>query len=131
VPKVSEVKTVMGIFRASLRRRSSTLGISAPSNASVPLKSQTSSHNTSRPGMRRRIRRLARTGRCHYIHTRRSDSGSITRILADLGEPTQAPRIAPAARGPPWEEDFDTREGDAFALSEPLPEYEFDQRVSG
>jgi len=25
----------------------------------------------------------------------------------------------------------DTREGDTFALSEPLPEYEFDQRLSG
>jgi hypothetical protein len=59
-----------------------------------------------------------------------TDSGSITRILAYLGEPTKAPHIAPAARGPPWEEDFDTHEGDTFALSEPLPEYEFDQRVS-
>jgi hypothetical protein len=59
-----------------------------------------------------------------------TDSGSITRILAYLGEPTQAPRIAPAARGPPGEEDFDPREGDMSGLSEPLPEYEFDQRVS-
>ncbi len=59
-----------------------------------------------------------------------TDSGSITRILAYLGEPTKAPHIAPAARGPPWEEDFDTREGDTFALSESLPEYEFDQRLS-
>ena len=47
-----------------------------------------------------------------------TDSGSITRILAYLREPTQAPRIAPAARGPAWEEDFDTREGDMFALRE-------------
>ncbi|MGH8586166.1 MAG: hypothetical protein ACREWE_08305 [Gammaproteobacteria bacterium] len=90
-----------------------------------------------------------------------TDSGSITRILAYLGEPTKAPYIAPAGRGPPWEEDFDTREGGTFALSEratsesqgqgvallgaprtlagqsrdgcftPLPEYEFDQRLSG
>jgi hypothetical protein len=74
-----------------------------------------------------------------------TDSGSITRILAYLGEPTQAPHIAPAARGPPWEcamdqrhvleryikpKDFDTREGDTFALSEPLPEDQFDQRVN-
>jgi hypothetical protein len=57
-------------------------------------------------------------------------SGSITRILAYLGEPTQAPRIAPPTRGPSLEEDFDTREGDTFALSEPLPEYELDQRAS-
>ena len=47
-----------------------------------------------------------------------------------LGEPTKAPHIAPTARGPPREEDFDTHEGDTFALSEPLPKYEFDQRVS-
>ena len=45
-------------------------------------------------------------------------SGSIARILAYLGEPTQAPRIAPPTRGPSLEEDFDTREGDTFALSE-------------
>jgi len=50
-----------------------------------------------------------------------------------LGEPTRAPRIAPAARGPArWEEDFDPREGtEGTDLSQPLPEYEFDQRVSG
>jgi len=40
--------------------------------------------------------------------------------------------MAPAARDPPQgEEHLDTREGDTFALSEPLPEVEFDQRVSG
>jgi hypothetical protein len=59
-----------------------------------------------------------------------TDSGSITRILAYRGEPAEVPHIAAPARGPPWEEDFDTREGDTFALSEPLPEYEFDQRVN-
>ncbi|MGH8627112.1 MAG: hypothetical protein ACREYC_18250 [Gammaproteobacteria bacterium] len=33
------------------------------------------------------------------------------RLLGYLGEPTQAPHIAPAARGPlRWEEDFDPRE---------------------
>jgi hypothetical protein len=31
-----------------------------------------------------------------------TDSGSTTRILAYLGEPTKAPHIAPAARAPPW-----------------------------
>ena len=37
-------------------------------------------------------------------------------ILAYLGERTQAPHVAPAARGPPHgKEDFDTREGDTFA----------------
>ena len=48
-----------------------------------------------------------------------TEVGFIQRILAYLGEPTQAPRVAPAARVPPgWDEDFDTREGDTFALSE-------------
>ena len=50
-----------------------------------------------------------------------TDSGSIARILAYLGEPTKAPYIAPTACGPPWEKDFDTREGDTFVLSKPLP----------
>jgi hypothetical protein len=58
-----------------------------------------------------------------------TDSGSITRILAYLGEPAEVPHIAAPARGPPWEADFDTREGDTSALSD-LPEYEFDQRVN-
>jgi hypothetical protein len=31
-----------------------------------------------------------------------TDSGSTTRIFAYLGEPTKAPQIAPAARGPPY-----------------------------
>ncbi|MGH9199588.1 MAG: hypothetical protein ACRD1T_28140, partial [Acidimicrobiia bacterium] len=63
-----------------------------------------------------------RTGLCppsgrSFLHHGR---GSITPILAyPLGEPTKAPHIAPAARGPPWDEEFDTREGDTFALSEP------------
>jgi hypothetical protein len=39
-----------------------------------------------------------------------TDSGSIMHILAYRGEPTKAPHIAPAARGPPRDEDFDTRE---------------------
>jgi hypothetical protein len=32
-------------------------------------------------------------------------------LLDDLREPTQAPRIAPAASGPPWEEDFEPHQG--------------------
>ena len=58
-----------------------------------------------------------------------TDVASIQRLLGYLGKPTQAPGIARAAHGPPrWEEDFDPYEG--TDLSEPLPEYEFDQRVS-
>ncbi len=55
-----------------------------------------------------------------------TDSGSITRILAYLGEPTQAPHIAPPVPVLPGEEHFDAREGDTFALREALP----DQRGS-
>jgi len=40
-----------------------------------------------------------------------TDLGSIQRILEHLGGPTHAPCIAPATRGPPFEEDFDPREG--------------------
>jgi hypothetical protein len=56
-----------------------------------------------------------------------NQAGDIHRILEYLGEPAHPPRIAPAARGPRrGEGDFDTREGETFALSEPLPEYELD-----
>jgi len=59
-----------------------------------------------------------------------TELGAVQRILKHLDEPTQPPRLAPA-RGPPgWDQDFDTREGGMFALSEPLPDYEFDQRVN-
>jgi hypothetical protein len=50
-----------------------------------------------------------------------TDSGSITRILAYLGEHTKAPHIAPAARGPPWEKDFEPRQG--TDLSGPPPAF--------
>ncbi|MCA1602899.1 MAG: hypothetical protein LC776_15125, partial [Acidobacteria bacterium] len=53
----------------------------------------------------------------------------VAEVIRKYGKPTQAPRIAPAAHGPPhWEADFDPHEG--TDLSEPLPEYEFDQQVS-
>jgi hypothetical protein len=52
-------------------------------------------------------------------------------ILEPLAEPTRHPPTA-SARGPPQrEEEFDPREGTEDAdLSEPLPEFELDQRVS-
>ena len=59
-----------------------------------------------------------------------TDVGSVQRILASLGESTQAPRITLPARGPPWQGHFDPREVDALARSEPVPAYEFDQRVN-
>ncbi len=40
-----------------------------------------------------------------------TDVGSIRRILPTLGEPAQAPCIARAARGSPWEESFDPGAG--------------------
>jgi len=54
---------------------------------------------------------------------------AIREILAHVGEPVDPPRIAPA-RGPPlWESAG--RGGDADTLlAQPMPEYEFDQRVS-
>lgn len=40
-------------------------------------------------------------------------------------------RASPPPRGPPhWEQHIDPRELDALAMSEPVPTYEFDQRVS-
>ena len=59
-----------------------------------------------------------------------TDGGSLQRILASLGEPTQAPRIAPAARGLPWQDHFDPREVDSLARSKPVPADELDQRVN-
>ena len=55
-----------------------------------------------------------------------TDAASMQQLLGYPGEPTQAPRIAPAARGPSrWEEDFDPREGtEGTHLSQPLPEFE-------
>ena len=48
-----------------------------------------------------------------------TDRGSIDRILAYFGEPSQIPHVAPTARGPPWEEDFDTPEGEMFTRANP------------
>ena len=60
-----------------------------------------------------------------------TERGSIQQILEHLGEPTPPPPIA-SAHGPPHgKADFDRREVDAFALSDPLPLYELDRRVSG
>jgi hypothetical protein len=50
-----------------------------------------------------------------------TDGDAIQRLLDHLGEPIQAPRIAQAACGPPFEEAFDTREGTDAALNEPYP----------
>ena len=55
----------------------------------------------------------------------------IREILGHLGEPTSAPRIAPA-RGPPlWELSVAGQaEREADLQAQPAPDYEFDQRVA-
>ena len=55
----------------------------------------------------------------------------IREILGHLGEPTSAPRIAPA-RGPPlWELPVAGQaEREADPQTQPAPDYEFDQRVA-
>jgi hypothetical protein len=55
----------------------------------------------------------------------------IREILGHLGEPTSAPRLAPA-RGPPlWElPATEQAEGESDPQAQPAPDYEFDQRVA-
>jgi hypothetical protein len=59
-----------------------------------------------------------------------TDSASVTRILAHLGEPTRPLPLSPA-RGPPaWEGTLDQTPLYDSTAPAPVPEYEFDQRVS-
>jgi len=55
----------------------------------------------------------------------------IREIFGHLGEPSSAPRLAPA-RGPPrWEQPVDGQaEREIDPLAQPTPDYEFDQRVA-
>lgn len=56
------------------------------------------------------------------------DEGEAVReILAHLGEPVDPPRIAPAHGPPLWE--AAGQDGDNL-LIQPLPEYQFDQRIA-
>ena len=57
------------------------------------------------------------------------DEGEAIRaILTHRGEPVDPPRIAPA-RGPPlWE--ATARQSDDALLAQPIPEFEFDQRIA-
>ena len=56
------------------------------------------------------------------------DEGDAVReILAHLGEPVDPPRIAPAHGPPLWEA---AGSGGDDLLIQPLPEYEFDQRIA-
>ena len=60
-----------------------------------------------------------------------NDGPVIREILSHLGEPTSAPRIAPA-RGPPlWELPVAGQaERESDPQAQPAPDYEFDQRVA-
>jgi hypothetical protein len=58
-----------------------------------------------------------------------TEAPSVREILAQLGEPTSPPRIAPA-RGPPLWEMPDAGKDRFDPQAEPVPDYEFDQRVA-
>jgi len=55
---------------------------------------------------------------------------SIERILSHIGEPTTPPSIASARAPPPWEFALDQGPAHDLDTSDPVPEFEFDQRVS-
>jgi hypothetical protein len=60
------------------------------------------------------------------------EADPIQRILLHIGEPATPPRIAPARAPPDWfEVDFDQTILDEPDQAEPVPEFEFDQTVSG
>jgi len=55
----------------------------------------------------------------------------IREILSHLGEPTSAPRIAPACGPPLWELPVaEQAERESDPQAQPAPDYEFDQRVA-
>ena len=61
-----------------------------------------------------------------------NDAGTVTKILDQIGESTQPPRIAPA-RGPPlWEAAAEQVENDPRwgSAAQNAPESEFDQRIA-
>ena len=55
------------------------------------------------------------------------EGDAVRKILAHLGEPVDPPSIAPAHGPPLWET---AGAGDDELLIQPLPEYEFDQRIA-
>ena len=58
------------------------------------------------------------------------EPASVKPLLQNLGLPTEPPPLTPA-RGPPLEDaDIDQRPEVELGAPEPIPEYEFDQRVS-
>ena len=58
-----------------------------------------------------------------------TEAPAVREILAYLGEPTSPPRMAPA-RGPPLWEMADAGQGECDPQAQPVPDYEFDQRIA-
>ncbi len=58
-----------------------------------------------------------------------SEPASVARILEHLELPPTPPPLAPA-RGPPLDDAEQARAFDPTTAAEPVPDFEFDQRVS-
>ena len=58
-----------------------------------------------------------------------TEAPAVRQILAHLGEPTSPPRLAPA-RGPPLWEIPVAEQGGFDPQAQPVPDYEFDQRIA-
>ena len=58
-----------------------------------------------------------------------TEAPAARQIVAQLGEATSPPRIAPA-RGPPLREMADARQGEFDPQAQPAPDFEFDQRIA-
>jgi hypothetical protein len=58
-----------------------------------------------------------------------TEAPAVRQILAHLGEPTSPPRLAPA-RGPPLWEIPVAGQGGFDPQAQPVPDYEFDQRIA-
>jgi len=58
-----------------------------------------------------------------------TDAGAVREILSHLGEPTSPPRMMKARAPPLWEMQGATM-GEDEAQAQPVPEYEFDQRIA-
>jgi hypothetical protein len=55
---------------------------------------------------------------------------TIKQILAHIGEPTEPPRLSPA-RAPPLWDNIHTEPDAEIPMVDIIPDYEFDQRISG
>jgi hypothetical protein len=58
-----------------------------------------------------------------------TDAGAVREILSHLGKATSPPRLM-KARAPPLRERQDANMGEDEAQAQPVPEYEFDQRIA-